>query len=100
MDEQSKTTGVLGALLGLAVVGGLVLLNRSQRAADPNPPPNPKADDQPQVRRGPPSPNEIARNMFQQYGTGVIHQVEQLVYDLQSQGRIDEAKHGTGSGPP
>jgi hypothetical protein len=27
--------------------------------------------------------------MFQQYGTGVIHQVEQLVGDLQSQGRIE-----------
>ena len=35
---------------------------------------------------------ETARDLFQQYGTGVIHQVAQLVDDLQSQGRIDEAK--------
>jgi hypothetical protein len=35
---------------------------------------------------------ETARDLFQQYGTGVIHQVAQLVDDLQGQGRIDDAK--------
>ena len=79
MDEQSKTTN--GSLLGAVIVGlgivGLALLARSRKPIDPQP-----------VR----DPNEIARQMLQQYGPEAVHHAAQKAKALESQGKIEEAK--------